>query len=563
MKGTTLMVDNSRYLDHLSNCIPDRANNYMLSTYSIILEAWRRGLEINIRIVLEKSGAIEPYYSISDGNKSHHFSTTRGDGVTEETKDLAKNKWTAKEYLQKNNVPTPDGKEFGKDVTNTEIIEYANTINYPVVIKPTHGTGGKGVIGNIQNEEELNEALHYVRVKLNSPKIILEKYFEGNDYRLYVLNNEVIGVLKRIRSHVIGNGKDTIKELIAKKNKERAKLPSLTNRPIKIDDETKTLLKRKNYNLSSIVDDGEIVYLKSKNNVSAGGDSVDITDQVPANIKNIAIESANSFPSLPQCGVDMIVNEENNTGAVIELNSRAHITQHLFPMEGQARDIPSHIIDYYFPETRDYDREEARKLYIDYDFIYEACLANAAKDITLPKLSSSPIILKRFLLSNCEYDGKLVNKIKRFAFNKKVNGYIKALTNGDIAIITAGNEKNVEEFEDRVKKYVVKNFDAAKITEKNRNSPVKHGFHIEKNPEKEATDKDSNVEKYIQKYSNLRKDYQRVVRQLAEYEEKEKIRELTNKQNKQLKKQLKRMEASTSWKVTKPLRKFTGEVRGK
>ncbi|WP_245183654.1 ATP-grasp domain-containing protein [Lentibacillus salicampi] len=535
----------------------------MLSTYSIILEAWRRGLEINISIVLEKSGKIEPYYSISNGTKTHHFSTTRGDGVTEETKELAKNKWTAKEYLKKNNVPTPDGKEFSENVTNAEIIQYANNISYPLVIKPTDGTGGRGVIGNIQNEKELKEALNYVREKLNYPKVILEKYFEGSDYRLYVLNNKVIGALKRVRSHVIGNGKDTIKQLINKKNQERSKLPSLTNRPIKIDDETKTLLKRKNYSLDSVAKDGEIVYLKSKNNVSAGGDSIDITDQVPQNIKNIAIEAANSFPSLPQCGVDMIVDEKNNTGVVIELNSRAHITQHLFPMEGQARDIPSHIIDYYFPETKDYNRKEANKLYIDYDFIYDSCLASAAKDITLPKLPSSPIILKRFLLSNCEYNKKLANRIKRTAFNKKVSGYIKALANGDIVIIAAGNKKNVGEFEDRFKKYVAKNFSAPKITEKNRTSPVKHGFHIEEIPEKEAMGTNSNVEEYIQKYSNLRKDYQRLVRQLAEYEEKEKIRELTNKQNKQLKKQLKRMEASTSWKVTKPLRKFTDKVRGK
>ncbi|WP_461178584.1 ATP-grasp domain-containing protein [Virgibacillus ainsalahensis] len=545
----------NRYLNHLYNYIPKNANNYMLSTYSIILEAWRRGLEINIRIIKEASGNIEPYYSVSDGKKTHDFSVTRGDLVSTEAKNLTKNKRTTKEYLLKNDVSTPQGKDFDESSSNEDIIQYAAEIDYPVVVKPLQGTGGKGVIANIQNEGELIEALEYVRGRLKSPHIILESYFEGEDYRLYLLDGKVIGALRRIRAHVIGNGKNTVKELVEQKNKERAKLPSLTNRPIKIDSETKTLLNRKNLDLNSVIPEDEVVYLKSKNNISAGGDSIDITDVVSDNIKKIAIAATESFPSLPQCGLDMMVDEQRDTGVIIELNSRAHITQHLFPMKGQARDIPSQLIDYYFPETKNYNRKEANKFYIDYDFIFDACLSRTAGEIKIPNIPQSPIDLKRYVLSDCEYSESLALRVRRFAFNSKVNGYIKPLQNGTISIVAGGTTANIEKFSKKLNRYIKKLSSKATLNEKSRTSPVAHGFHIEAVDQGKQNGIGINdADIYIKKYSELQEDYQKLVLKLAEYEQKENVMELTKRQNKQLKKRLDQLETSTSWKVTKPLR---------
>src|SRR5699024_1282990 len=123
--GNDGMSNNERFLPHLSNSIPKHARNYMLSTYSIVLEAWRRGLDITIRIIREKFGKIEPYYSISDGKKTHRFSVTRGDFVSRESINSAKNKQSAKKYLVENNVPTPEGKDFAKDAADDDIIQYA------------------------------------------------------------------------------------------------------------------------------------------------------------------------------------------------------------------------------------------------------------------------------------------------------------------------------------------------------------------------------------------------------------------------------------------------------
>ncbi|MFD1334571.1 ATP-grasp domain-containing protein [Oceanobacillus iheyensis] len=551
------MVDN-RFLESLNHDIPEKANNYMLSTYSIILEAWRRGLDINIRILKEKSGSIEPYYSISNGDKVHHFSATRGDLVSKEAKELTKNKVTTKQILNKYKVPTPEGKEFEEEATTEEIISYATTIDYPLVVKPVSGTGGKGVIAGIQNEEELVEALEYVREKLNSPRIILEKYFEGEDYRIYVIDGQVIAALKRIKANIIGNGNDTIKNLIDKKNKYRSQLPSLTNRPIKVDDETKTLIRRAGYTMDSVLPDGELLYIKTKNNVSAGGDSIDITEQLSESIKQIAIDATNCFGSLPHCGLDLMVDEANDKAVIIEINSRAHITQHLFPMEGQARDIPGSLIDFYFPETKNYNRLDSFKMFIDFDYIYDSCISREAAEIRIPKKPEGPILLTRYLINGVKLTDKFAARVKRLAYNTQVSGYIKPLNNGDISIIIGGNENKIEQFKKSLNKYLPKFSKKYEITAKKRTTPIPHGFHIHDNKAQDSNNAVSaSTNEYMKKYSNLQSDYQQLIRKVAEYEKRERLLEITQKQNKQLKKRLKLMENSTSWKITKPIRKLT------
>lgn len=547
-----------RFLDSLSHPIPKKANNYMLSSYSIILEAWRRGLEVTVSIKKQQSGTAMPNYTIKNGEKQHHFNVTRGDIIPKKTIGKVINKVSTKEILESNNVPTPKGKEFNSKKSNEEVIAYANEIGYPVVVKPVNGTGGSGVIADIQNENELMESLEYVRDKLDYPNIILEEYFEGEDYRVYVLDNKVIGAIKRIKANVVGDGKSTIKELLRLKNQERIKLPSLSNRKIKIDDEVRTILKRKNLELNSILPEGELLYIKSKNNVTAGGDSVDITNQLSDNIKQIAIDGANAFDSLVHCGVDIMVNEKEDIGKIIELNSRAHITQHLFPMKGQARDIPSHIIDYYFPETKNYNREDAQKFYLDFDFIYNACMNKQVENLSLPVLPTNDLYITRYVIKNCKYSDRVSLRVRRLAYNTEVHGYIKALQNGGISIIVGSSKSKVDEFNKQITQYFRGRNKSAKIEEKRRTTPIMHGFHI---VDSENGDTEATLQKYINDYTALKSDYEKALRKAAESEKNKQLLDVAQKQNKNLKKKIKQIEESNSWKITKPIRFATKKFK--
>ncbi len=81
------------------------------------------------------------------------------------------------------------------------------------------------------------------------------------------------------------------------------------------------------------------------------------------------------------------------------------------------------------------------------------------------------------------------------------------------------------------------------------------------NNSKENAPEKTALNKYIKDYAKLKSDYQNAVNRLAIYERDERTLELTQRQNKQLKKRLQQMEESNSWKMTKPIRAFTEKLK--
>lgn len=502
-----------RYLPQLKDALPKHAHGYMSSGYSIALEGWRRGLDLKIRVTYfrNKSKVIE--YVLSNKEKSHYFQITRGDLVSKEAVRICINKDLTKKYLIEAGVETPQGEVFGKNASNEEIMKYAEQLGYPLVLKPTDGTGGAGVIANIKNDEEMQQALHYVRVQLKNENVIVEKYFQGEDHRLYVVGDKVVGVFKRDPASVTGNGKDTIQQLLEYKNEERMKIPSLSNKPIKANSETRELLKRLGYTMKSIPSEGEVVFLKSKNNVSSGGEAVDVTDETTAEMKQIAVNATKAIPTLIQGGVDMMIDKANNEGVVLEVNSRAHIRTHLFPSYGQARDVPSAIIDHYFPETKNYDRAEASKMYFDFDNVYESFVKGNSNYIEIPKIPKN-IKLTRFILTSDQFPDDLTDWIQTTARKYRVSGYAKAVSGSKISLVLGGNEKNIKSFEALLEKKIRRSNKAIEVSRKKRTSPLMQGFNVQgllEAPKEEHNDalKEEN-EKLKSELLELKKEHRRI-----------------------------------------------------
>lgn len=516
-----------RYLPHLKDALPEHAHGYMSSGYSIALEGWRRGLDLKIRVKYLRRKAKITEFMLSNGEKTHYFQITRGDLVSKKAVRICVNKDQTKEYLLKSGVETPKGETFDENRSDEEIIEFANRAGYPLVLKPTDGTGGVGVIANIKNEAEMKQAITYVRDQLEYRKVIVEQFFKGEDHRLYVVGDEVVGVFKRDPASVTGNGTDTIKELLKKKNEDRMKIPSLQNKPIKVNAETKELLSRLGYTMESVPAEGETVFLKSKNNVSSGGEAVDVTDETTDEMKRIAVAATKAIPTLVQAGVDMIIDKETNTGVVLEINSRAHIRTHLFPSYGKARDVPSAIIDYYFPETKGYQREKAAKMYFDFNHIYQSFEAGTTGYIDILSIPDD-IELTRFLLNADKFPKDFDQWIRSTAVRNNVSGYVKWTKNNNLSLILGGNRDDINDFTALLKRKISRSKQSISMKRKSRNSPVRQGFYIDND--------EINAEMELQ-HQKLLKENEQLKRELAK---------LKKRQNKILN--------STSWKVTKPLR---------
>lgn len=466
-----------KWLPHLETSIPEEARGYTVSMYSIALEGWRRGL--TLKFINENRRKSEIRYSLASEEREHKFVVSRGDFTPAKTLKICRHKHLTKEYLLKANVPTPDGKLFDKNTPNEEIVSYANSLGYPLVIKPSDGTGGRGVIANIKNESEFKNALSYVRVDLKYPEVIVEKFFEGTDHRLYVVDNKVVGAIIRIPANVVGDGKKTIRELIHSRTKERDKNPALFSRAIKIDKELLNMLEEKGYNLNSVPKNGERVFLKSKANVSSGGDSVDVTDELTDEIKEIAIRAVAAIPDLKNAGVDIIVDKEKNTGTIIEINTQASINSHLFPIEGVARDVPKEIIDFYFPETvKNNYPKDGPLYYFDFNHMFEAFQNGYASEYVVPPMPTGNVSSARFIVEGTIHNVAYETWVQKQALKLKLNGYIKHLSNGSMSIVVSGLTDNLDKFREIIKTKASKRANVSSVKERIRKSPVKIGFEI-------------------------------------------------------------------------------------
>src|SRR5699024_812546 len=218
--GNKLMKYNSGQLHHV--------RNNLFCSYLIALEGWRRGLKLTFdssKVTKNNLFATGLKFTLSSEKNKHTFYKSRGDKVKGDAFKIGSNKYETKRWLKQNGLPVAEGKMFDKDSTKVEYISYANEIGYPVVLKPVVGAKGQGVIPGIQDEESLVESLSYLKEKLPTSKLILEKHYKGEEFRVYVIEDEVIAVINRVPANITGDGKHTIKELINIKNKERKKNP--------------------------------------------------------------------------------------------------------------------------------------------------------------------------------------------------------------------------------------------------------------------------------------------------------------------------------------------------
>src|SRR5699024_4331867 len=162
------------------------------------------------------------------------------------------------------NVATPKGIVVDNATTNEEMIKAINKLNYPLVVKPTIGSLGKGVTTNIQNEKELFQAIENIKIRYEDyTKFIIEEHAIGQEYRVYVVENEVVAVTKKEAVHIVGDGVHSIRQLVELKNNVREANTYLIRKLIKINEETIHFLKRQNRDIEDIPEQASIILLNN------------------------------------------------------------------------------------------------------------------------------------------------------------------------------------------------------------------------------------------------------------------------------------------------------------
>lgn len=538
-------------LPQLTGDIVKNARKTRLDAFAVALEGWRRGLKLTWYTKDSKHfddmiifGVNPPgrLFSLSSEEKTHYFFRTRGDKVSNEAVEVGSEKDETKEILKEKGVPVPLGKGFPPETTDEEIIEYSKTIDYPIVFKPTNASQGDGVVTNIQDDEGFMKALKYVRHDLGYEEVIVEQHVEGEEYRVYVVDDKVVAIYNRKPANIIGDGKHDIEELIGLKNRERRKNARLNSCLIEMDIEILEFIQEAGYALTSIPEKGERIYLRQKTNVSTGGDPLDATDDLSDEIKEIAVNALKAIPGFTHGGVDIIVNEnraQNVPAVVIELNPTAQIGGALFPLRGTARDVPGAIIDYYFPETADIDTKNS-KVYFDFINVLEPLENRSALEVEVSSAPMGKLNVKRFVVTGQVQRHSYHRWLKQNALDRNLHGYVKNTVFNEIEIVIAGTDTAViSEFKEQITNYPQAS-KVEKVTEEKWDEPVTVGFEI--------------TEKY-----NTRsiKSVQHALRRMN--------KDLTHlkKQRDRVVKDNKHILNSTSWKYTAPLRNLSEKVKNR
>lgn len=523
------------WLQHLKDAIPPEAKRNQTSLYTIALEGWRRGLTLKFYLDDQQKGI---RYSLSDENKTHHFNGSSGDFNTKEAFDICENKALTTVYLEANNIPVPRGSTFNEKNKEKEIVTYAKQLGYPLVVKPTDGSGGASVFANIKNEQGLIKAIKYIKEKQQYKEIIVQEHVTGDEVRVYVLNRKVLAAANRLPANVVGDGYQTIAQLIREKNELRKNVPHLFHRPIKMDLQVRQLIEQENYTLESVLPKDKRVYLSKTSNVSTGGDPIDITNELTEDQRDIAVGASKAIPGLTHSGVDIIINKETGKTVVLEVNTRPGIGSHLFPIEGEAIDIPKAIIDLYFPKTKNI---KIAKEYFNLQLVLDSLKDGVLDEIVMTDPSTFDLSAKRYIIKSEMNLMDFYSSIRKFIISNRVHGFIKRNNNEtELEIVVAHkNDEKVNEFrtflEQRKSLLQIKD-----IQEKSYNSPIKMGFSIIAGLYTMST-----LELEI-KYNRLNKE-----------------KKVTEKEVIRLNRRISLMKNSRAWKITAPLRKLTDLLKKK
>ena len=192
-------------------------------------------------------------------------------------------------HLKKGNFPIADGKSF-KFWQIIRAVKYGiDELGFPLVVKPRSGSVARHVTTNIQNKEDLQQAIY--KAIVYSPVFIIEKFIENSFvYRATVVDFDYVAVVKQVPANIVGDGNSTIQELVKKKNGDKRRgephQKEFTLYKCVIDNTTMRLLAEKKYNLQSIPEKHKTIYLQKNPFLKLGGDLVEVTEKVhPNNIQ--------------------------------------------------------------------------------------------------------------------------------------------------------------------------------------------------------------------------------------------------------------------------------------
>lgn len=220
---------------------------------------------------------------------------------------------------------------------------------FHIVVKPSLGRGGEGITVGVASESGLRAAWEKARAScVSGGQVIVEKQLVGLDVRITVVGGRAVCSTLRLPPYLVGDGRHSIKDLVAIKNKLRSIHPHHKRYPIP-DSVLESVDKM------WVPYPKQIVLLADTANIHQGGEAVDFTARVSRESEKLAEDAAGAIEGLGCAGVDLIVN--NNGASVLEINVAANFGIIQYPMYGEphnpAREVLREMMRRHSGQARD------------------------------------------------------------------------------------------------------------------------------------------------------------------------------------------------------------------
>ncbi|MFZ7199029.1 bifunctional glutamate--cysteine ligase GshA/glutathione synthetase GshB [Avibacterium avium] len=327
-------------------------DNMELSTQALLFDLIQKGIKTEI---LDEQ---DQFLCLQVGD---HIEYVKNGNMTSKDSYISplimENKVVTKKVLHKAGFNVPQSLEF----TSAEqaIANYGLFEGRAVVIKPKSTNYGLGITifqQGVSNREDFAKA---IEIAFREDKeVMVEDYLSGTEYRFFVLGDETLAVLLRVPANVVGDGKHSVAELVVVKNDHplRGDGSRTPLKKIALGDIEKLQLKEQGLTVDSIPEAGRIVQLRANSNISTGGDSIDMTDEMHPSYKALAVGITKAMGAAV-CGVDLIIpalhkpaEPSLQSWGVIEANFNPMMMMHIFPYSGKSRRLTLDVIKMLFPE---------------------------------------------------------------------------------------------------------------------------------------------------------------------------------------------------------------------
>lgn len=303
--------------------------------------------EIGAHVWIEEEYGFVGEITFANGTR-HLFRNTNFNVNPLGSVEIVKDKWYTAMFLKRYGYQVAEWKTFFSSKLNGNIAiqrniddgwTYAEKLGFPLIVKPNNLSQGAWV-HKIETREEYYTAANSILD--TSSVMIIERFQPWRDYRVVVFDDEIISAYMRVPLSVIGNGTDTIRQLLD--TKQQGFIQSGRDTVIDITDpRILSKIQKQWLNFECILNSDEQIFLLDNANLSTGWESVDITSTIHPDFIDLAIRVTRDM-WLRLCGVDFITQdielslESNPDYIILELNGAPGLDNYLTSGDKQ-RDI--------------------------------------------------------------------------------------------------------------------------------------------------------------------------------------------------------------------------------